>query len=76
MKKKLLAVALAVIMVFTTMSAAVFAEEGQKTYPNLTAEVYLDNLNCIHYEDADVSVKITKESMEPITVSLKYYDEY
>lgn len=76
MNKKLLAVALAVIMVFTTMSAAVFAEEGQKTYPNLTAEVYLDNLNCIHYEDADVSVKITKESMEPITVSLKYDDEY
>lgn len=77
MKKKLLAIVMAMIMVLSTASVAVFAEDGSSaTYPNISADVYPDNMYCIHYEDAKVSIKITKEGMDPITIDLKYDDEW
>lgn len=75
MRRKLLAVTLAVIMVFTTMSAAVFAEEGQKAYPNLIASAYVENYDCIHGSDADVSLKISKDGMTDIIIPLAYDKE-
>ena len=77
MKKKLLVFVLAVIMVFSTMSVAAFAEEGQAvTYPNLSIGVSVDNPDCIHYDDAKVSVKITKNDLTVASIDLNYDKEW
>lgn len=74
--KKLLSITLAIIMVFATMSTAVFAEGEQKQFPNVYADVWTDNIDCIHSEDADVSLKITKGSMVPIVLDLQFDEDY
>ena len=77
MKKKLLAMIMAVIMVFTTMSAVAFAEDEQAgTYPNLSVGVSIDNPDCIHYDDAKVSVKITKDDLIVASIDLNYDKEW
>lgn len=79
MRKKLLAITMAVIMVFTCMSAVAFAEEGtDKSYPNLTADIFVDNEYCIHSEDAKVTVKITKKdnSIDQIFIDLSYDEDW
>lgn len=46
--KRLLSITLAIIMIFATMSTAVFAEGEQKQFPNVYADVWTDNIDCIH----------------------------
>ena len=74
MKKKLLVFITAICMVFA-YAVPTFAEDGQKTYPNLMVSVYADNIDCIHASDAEVSLKISKEGMDDILVPVTYDED-
>ncbi len=77
MIKKLFALTLVVIMVFTSMSAVAFADEsGSAGYPNLIVDVYPDNPDCKHSEDADVKVMIKKDDATLATIEPDYDDEW
>ncbi|MBR5517191.1 MAG: hypothetical protein IKU53_04385 [Firmicutes bacterium] len=72
--KKLVALALCLVLCFS-MTTIAFADVEENAYPNVVADVYVDNENCLYHDEYNISVKISKEGMEDIIVPLAYNEE-
>ena len=73
--KKTLGVLLVLVMVVSSMTTMAFAAD-EVAYPNFYGSVWVENYDCIHKTDAEVSVKISKEGMEDIVIPLPYDEEF
>ena len=71
--KKLLSVLMICIMIVSGVTTMAFAEEvGLEAYPNFCGSVWTDNHNCVHKADSNVSIKISKEGMSDVIVTIPY----
>lgn len=73
--KKTLGVLLVLVMVVSSMTTMAFAAD-EVAYPNFYGSVWVENYDCIHKTDAEVSIKISKEGMEDIVIPLPYDEEF
>lgn len=74
MKKKLLALLTATVMIFSSM-ALVGCGTEDTAYPNCQGVVYVENSDCQHLQDAEVRVSIANDS-ETVTLPLTYSEEW
>lgn len=78
MRKKLFAWVMTIVLVFSSLSVVVFADEGTAVhYPNYSVDVDFTNDDCKYYDSNDLDIKLNVTfSGESVVIPVTYDNEF